>query len=113
MLGYLAASPGHRRARDAVSTLLWAGTDDTRARASVRNEVFVVRRELGEDADALVLDGPDLVLDPAVVETDLAAFERGAAGPASELGPVVALHDGELLAGFGLPEPNFEEWLRI
>jgi hypothetical protein len=46
------------------------------------------------------------------VETDLAAFERDAARPAIELGPVAALYGGELLAGFGLPEPAFEEWLR-
>jgi tetratricopeptide (TPR) repeat protein len=74
--------------------------------------LFLARRDLGEDADALALDGPDLVLDPAAVEIDLVAFERGAAGPASELGSVAALYAGEFLAGFGLSEPAFEDWLR-
>jgi DNA-binding SARP family transcriptional activator len=111
LIAYLAARPGARHSRDALASLLWGDTGDVQARASLRHLLFVLRRELREHAAVLALDGSEVFLDPAGVETDLTAFERGATRPAGELGAVAALYSGELLEGFAVAERPFEDWL--
>src|SRR6266567_393752 len=57
----------------------------------------------------LVLDGPSVALDPAVVDVDVARFERLAAdGRPAALEQIAGLYRGDLLAGLALAERPFE-----
>ena len=85
---------------------------DARARANLRQELFVIHRALGDHAGALVMDGPEVTLDPAAVVTDVTAFERAAAGAPRDPGAAAALYAGDFLRGFAVTEHAFDEWLR-
>lgn len=54
--------------RDHLAEVLWSGSERSRARASVRQAIWLLRQRLGE----AVFDGEDPIgLDPTVLETDL------------------------------------------
>ncbi len=112
LLAYLAFRPGLAHSRDELADLLWATSGDEQARGSLRRTLSDLRKSLADGA-WLVSDGDTLALQPNGVEVDVAAFERLAAdgGPAA-LEQAATLYQGELLAGFGLREQAFEEWLR-
>lgn len=60
------------------------------------------------------MTGQTLALNPAGVDVDVAVFEqRVAEGPPDALEQAAALYQGDLLAGFSLDEPLFEDWLRL
>jgi TolB-like protein/DNA-binding SARP family transcriptional activator len=91
---------------------LWSTRDDEQARGSLRRTLSDLRKSL-RDPDWLVADGDMLSLGPAGVAVDVAAFERLANdGAPAALEEAAALYKAELLAGFGLSEQPFEEWLR-
>ena len=61
---------------------------------------------------AAMFDGPTVFLDPALVDVDVARFERLAAdGHPAALEDAVFLYRGDLLAGMTLSERRFESWL--
>ncbi|MEQ8329836.1 MAG: AAA family ATPase [Longimicrobiales bacterium] len=72
VLAYLAAHDG-RVSRDDLAALLWPGAAPDRARASVRQALWVLRQELGPDA---IREDPDLTLDRTAVEVDVDEFRR-------------------------------------
>lgn len=95
LLAYLALSPGMERSREEIMALLWSDRGDTQARASLRQVLFGLKQMLGEEAQNAVR-----VSDHAVsLNTAHIAVDEGEAG-------------GELLAGFHLNDPAFEESLR-
>jgi TolB-like protein/DNA-binding SARP family transcriptional activator len=112
LLAYLALCPGRAHSRDEVADLLWSTRDDEQARGSLRRTLSDLRKSLG-DPDWLIADGDMLSLEPAGVAVDVAAFEQLANdGAPAALEEAAALYKADLLAGFGLPEQPFEEWLR-
>lgn len=85
MLAYLAQTAGKRRSREEILALLWSDRDEAQGRASLRQVLTGVRKEVGEDL--LIIDRESVALN-----TDLI-----------ELTPP----DGnEFLAGFLLPTPR-------
>ena len=112
LLAYLAFRPGWPHSRDALSGLLWATRGDEQARGSLRRTLSDLRKALGNPA-GLTSDGDTVALAPDGIEVDVVAFERCAeSGEAAALEQAAALYQGELLAGFGLREDAFEDWLR-
>src|SRR5262245_26171182 len=113
LLGYLAVPLGRPHPRDKLVSLLWGELPEARARASFRQEIFRLRRALGDEHQAcLRLDADGLALDPAVVAVDVAAFEAAVASVEVEgLSRSAALYQGDLLAGLAVNEPPFEDWL--
>ena len=113
LLAYLAVPLGALHSRDTLASLLWGGTTDERARNSLRQSLFALRRALGEESgDLLDQQGDSLRLDPRSVEVDVATFERMAGESTRDaLGRAAGLFRGELLEGFGLSEPGFDEWV--
>jgi DNA-binding SARP family transcriptional activator len=111
LLAYLALPLGQAHPRDKLAALLWGGIREESARASLRQALFVIRKALGEDAAAVLRQDGDLVaLSPAAVDVD--EFERAVAtGSAESLTRAAELYRGDLLAGLGLDEAPFEEWL--
>lgn len=90
MLAYLACQPQMRAERGALADLLWSDRGEDQARASLRQELSVLRKAVGPVVTAnrqMVW----LVSDQVEVRTGHAPF----------------------LDGFDLPSEGFEDWLRL
>lgn len=89
LLAFLAVEPRRRATRSSVMTLLWCDRSEEQARASLRQELAVLRKALPEGT--LMADRSDVWLE------------------ATEIAP----SDGSVfLSGFDLPGEVFEDWLR-
>lgn len=92
LLAYLALPPGKPRSREQVMALLWSDRGDQQARASLRQALSGLRKDLGDETvAALKITDEALALDPARV-----VVEPGAPGDV-------------LLDGLHLSDPAFEE----
>src|SRR5262245_28053042 len=112
LLAYLALPVGRAHPRDTLAALLWGGNRQDSARAGLRQALFFIRRALGGAAGALRQAGDTLALEAPAVDVDTAAFERLVlAGTPDALAQAATLYRGDLLSGFALDEPPFEEWL--
>jgi len=113
LLAYLALPPGQSHPRDKLATLLWGDMQNAQARSNLRNALSRLKKALPRAARAsLLFDGASVSLDAAAVDVDVVRFERLVGdGSADALGQVAALYRGDLLAGLGLAERPFEEWL--
>lgn len=89
LIAYLACQPERRAERGLIADLLWCDRAEEQARASLRQELSVLRRVLGEDL--LTANRQAVLLSGDV------AVERG---------------EGVFLKGFDLPSEPFEDWLR-
>lgn len=89
MLAYLARQPGMRAERAALADLLWSERSEDQARASLRQELSVVRKVLG---NILQADRQAVWLVDGTV--------------------TVRRESGEFLQGFDLGSEGFEDWLR-
>ena len=113
LLAYLGIRPGQSHSRDKLAALLWGERSDEQARGGLRNALVVVRRALaGTHPPPLRIEGQTLALNPAGVEVDVVTFERQVAkGTLQALEQAAKLYRGDLLLGFTVNEPLFEEWL--
>ena len=95
LLAYLALPLGKKRSREEVTALLWSDRGDEQARASLRQALSGLRKELGEERiSALQITDEALSLDPARVVAEPAELEDF------------------LLEGLHLTDAAFEDWLR-
>jgi DNA-binding SARP family transcriptional activator len=113
LLAYLGLQPGHAHQRDKLAALLWGNRSDEHARDGFRHALVALRKALrGVTPPALVAEGQTLALNAAVVDVDVATFERRVAeGTPVALEQAADLYRGDLLFGFTVTEPLFEEWL--
>src|SRR5262245_50546521 len=113
LLAYLGVRPGQAHSRDKLASLLWAESREVQARDGLRHALAALRQALpAADPPILLVEGRALALNRAAVDVDVATFEGYvAAGTPEALEQAAALYPGDLLAGFGLNEPLFEEWL--
>jgi len=110
LLVYLAvARPGSRVFRDTLLALLWPDFDTSQARRALRQTLYHLRRQLGQDL-ILGSDQAGVGLDASRLWCDAVAFERAVVE--DRLEAAIELHRGEFLAGFH-PEcgPEYERWL--
>jgi predicted ATPase/DNA-binding SARP family transcriptional activator len=109
LLAYLACRPGHAHPRDQLAALLWPDIDAQQARAALRRTLSALRAAV---ATHLRIDEDRVALDPTDIDIDVARLERllraGSPGALEEAGE---LYRGDLLAGLGVTEAPFEEWL--
>ena len=113
LVAYLALPAGRRHGRDTLAELLWGDSELEQARLNFRQCLFQVRKALGDLAErALITDGETLALNADAVELDVTAFERLVKdGTPQALARAAKLYAGDLLAGLGVAEAAFEEWL--
>lgn len=113
VLAYLALRPGQPQRRDAIASLLWGDASDEKARHSLRQVLVSLRQTLARAESQPLREQADTVtLDPAALEVDVCSFERLLAdGTPDALAEASLLYRGELLAGIGVHEPAFEDWL--
>ncbi len=96
--------------RENIATLLWSHTGDDRARHNVRQALSHIRQHVGP---VVLSEGEGLRLDPARCNSDVLRFKAGTdAGDAATLADCLKLYRGELLEGFHLRAPEFDDWLR-
>ena len=109
LLVYLAWDPGWFHRRESLVGLFWPDADEARARAGLRNALYFLRRQLGDEVVINRGDG-EVGLAADRFWFDAAAFESAAAAGRPE--EALALYRGDLLPGFFVPGmPAFEEWL--
>jgi adenylate cyclase len=95
LLAYLALSPRMSRSREEIMALLWSDRGEAQARASLRQVLVGLRKDFGEESLAgMIVTNEAVALDP-----DKVTVEAAVAGE-------------ELLAGFHIHDPAFEDWLR-
>jgi DNA-binding SARP family transcriptional activator len=113
LLAYLGVRPGQSHPRDKIAALLWGGKSDEQARDGLRHALVALRRALGGTRPpSLQIEGQLLTLNPAAVDVDVVAFERAVAeGTPRALEHAAEIYRGDLLLGFTVSEPLFEEWL--
>ena len=123
LVAYLAMT-GASHTRESLITLLWPELEPSRARASLRRNLSVLRRAVGEE---WLISGQDAIgLDPvAEIRLDVEEFRRLSRAwqehghPEAEvcreclaaLTGVVELYRGDFLEGFTLQDSaNFDDW---
>ncbi len=113
LLAYLAMNPDQPHSREKVASLLWGNSGEQQARANLRQTLMALRGALPQGGIAsLAIDGDALSFDAAAAHVDVAAFKQAVAvGTPAALEQAAGLYRGELLEGFSLREPKFEEWL--
>jgi DNA-binding SARP family transcriptional activator/predicted ATPase len=113
LLAYLAMSAGRPHSRDKLAALLWGDKGESQARDGLRHTLLALRRAFaGVEPPALHIDGQIVAIDPAGVEVDVVTFENQVAdGAAGALEQAAELYRGDLLLGFSVSEPLFEQWL--
>ena len=112
LLAYLAVPPGQAHRRDKLAALLWGAMRDEQARASLRQALYDLRKNLGDAAGALRTEGDTVLLDPTAVDLDVMKF-TGIAGEETPeaLEQAALLYRGDFLDGFTVDEEPFETWL--
>jgi len=107
LLALLAVAGDIGVSRDKLLAYLWPEASAERARHVLNQLLYAQRRQVGDES--LFLGRKTLRLNPAAIQTDVAAFERSLDDGALESG--VALYRGPFLDGFFLKDaPEFERW---
>ena len=98
--------------RESLMALLWPDSGDAQARASLRQTLAALRRDLGGAASAIVSTEDDAVaLAPGMSATDVSAFEQLTRSDAIvDLEAAQALWRGTFLEGLGPVTPEFDRW---
>ena len=113
LLAYLAMAPGREQPRSTLMGLLWSDRAEAQARASLRQELHVLRQGLAEvDPPALRFAADSVMLHAGTVVVDALVFERMAGHDERDaLERAATLYRGDLLAGLTVRDPVFYEWL--
>ncbi|HEX9118696.1 MAG TPA: BTAD domain-containing putative transcriptional regulator, partial [Anaerolineae bacterium] len=108
LLAYLAVTD-RPQPRERIMALLWGESAEEAARKNLRNTLWTIRRELG---DELVASGDDRLGLARSTWTDVRSFAEAASQVSSDgLATVMGLYRGPLLDGVKLVEaPDFEVW---
>ena len=106
ILALLAVAGDAGMSRDKLQAYLWPDSDAAHARHVLNQLLYAQRRHVG---DQLFLGRKTLRLNPAVLWTDVSAFEQAVSG--GDFEGAVALYRGPFLDGFFLKDaPEFEQW---
>jgi len=113
MIAYLALAPGQSSSRERLAALLWGDSDQGRARQSLRQAIFALTKALSQrDLSLLRLESQAVRLADNALSVDAVEFDRLIADGSKEaLTRASELYSGELLSGFSVEEPEFEQWL--
>ena len=108
ILALLARAGERGITRDKVAAILWPDADDERARSTLSKTLYTVRRDLG--SEDVIVGTKDLRLNPEIITTDVAEFERAIAE--GEYEKASAIYRGPFLDGFRLPgAAEFDRWV--
>jgi DNA-binding SARP family transcriptional activator len=108
LLALLARAGERGVTRDKALGYFWPDAEEDRARRSLANMLWALKRDLG--SEELFLSGNDLRLNPEVVSSDVGEFEDAIG--AGDLAHAATLYEGPFLDGFRLAgAPEFDRWV--
>ena len=106
LLTILAVAGEKGASRDGVLGVLWPEAEEERARQSLSQVIYSLKRDLGIDVAA---SGPRLRLDEKLISSDVADFKTAVASKNWQA--AAELYAGPFLDGFYLADaPEFERW---
>ncbi len=113
LLAYLAVQSGKTTSRETLANLLWSDRGDKQAYGSLRQTLTVLRKALEPvEPSPLIVEKDDIYLDLSAIDVDAFTLTQlHTNGNDLELETAAALYRGDLLEGFTLPDPVFDEWL--
>ena len=107
LLALLAAAGPAGVAREKLLACLWPESDDERARHALKQSVYALRRDLGNEN--AIAGTATLTLDPTLVASDIREFEEALAR--GDDATAVSLYAGPFLDGvFVRAAPEFDQW---
>ncbi|MDB4888717.1 MAG: transcriptional activator protein [Gemmatimonadetes bacterium] len=107
LLALLAAAGPAGVAREKLLACLWPESDDERARHALKQSVYALRRDLGNEN--AIAGTATLTLDPTLVASDIREFEEALAR--GDDVAAVSLYAGPFLDGvFVKAAPEFDQW---
>ncbi len=114
LLAYLAAT-NRAHSREVLATLLWGEADDQRAHNSLRNALYVIRRELSLASPLVLAAHHQIALDTDQVWVDFEHFRSSVQGQdvaIDSLKDALGLWRGPFLDGILVKDaPEFDRWL--
>jgi TolB-like protein/DNA-binding SARP family transcriptional activator len=113
LLAYLALRRGTQVPRQTLMGLLWGNRSEDQARASLRQTLSALRKELGPlSEEFLITSNESISLETTGVWVDVDALDAALHKPAAaNLESVTSLFRGDLLEGLTLSEAAFDQWL--
>ncbi len=113
LLAVLALSPRFTATRERLAGLLWGDRQEEQARSSLRQSLALLRKDLGEAGEAVLIARDDTVsLSPVALLVDLAEFQRlGLSEHIGELRRAAQLYRDEFIADYSGTDESFENWL--
>ena len=106
LLIYLALNSDRAHRRERLASLLWSDSETSKARHSLSQALYAVRRLLN---GTLRIEGEDLELEPGQLRVDALELERCL--EAGDVARAAELYRGEFLEGFWVRSAQgFEEW---
>lgn len=113
LLAHLVLCAGRPVARDRIIGLLWANSDQSAARHSLRQSLTTLRKVVATPSEERLVTGTDTVtLAPGSLAVDVLRFHASIArGDGASLASALALYTGDLLDGFSAGEEAFDAWL--
>ena len=113
LLAYLALQSGEPQSREKLIGLFWSDSDEKRAQGSLRQTLTYLRQSLaGIEPPPLITERGRVSLDANAIEVDVLRFrELTNGGSTEDLEAAANLYKGEILEGYGIREPAFEDWL--
>ena len=111
LLAYLAVTGQRAERRERLAALLWGEVPEEQSRQSLRKALWHLREALaGVEPPPLSTASETIALVPETVDAlQFEALVRD--GRPDALRDAVGLYRGDLLEGFRIDEPAFEEWL--
>jgi TolB-like protein/DNA-binding SARP family transcriptional activator len=107
LLSILATGTDGGVSRDRLIGCLWPDNPPDQARRFLADSLYALRRSLGQDA--ILARGDNLLLNPAVIRSDVGEFRRAIAR--DDATAAIALYAGPFLDGFVMPDAvDFETW---
>ncbi|MGE5513195.1 MAG: BTAD domain-containing putative transcriptional regulator [Bacteroidota bacterium] len=115
LIGYLVFAPDLRETRDRLVGMLWSETEDSKARASLRQLLHMTRETLEKAGFAgFSTDRFQVTLDAAKLVTDVSsALDSVQAGEPQECLLNQTRITDTLLAGLDDVDPSFGSWLQV
>ena len=113
LLAYLALHGREPQPRAKLAHLLWEDSDEGQARESLRQALKLLRQALSPACvSALIAQGDAVVFESAALDIDVVDFHRLIeTNRPQQLGSAAEQYRGQLLEGFDLEAPEFENWL--
>lgn len=98
--------------RETLSGTIWPDSPEEQARASLRQALSALRRQMNADADVIETIGDTISLNPNVTSSDVHDFSNLVDKTSPEdQERAVAAYFGDLLEGFGPVSPEFDRWI--